>query len=237
MTRDPEELRDIDIRPGFIDGPAGSAMVSFGRTKVLCTVMVEERVPQWLMKDGEPLHGWVTSTYNMLPGSGNTRIQRERRGAKGRTQEIERLIGRSLRTAVDLHLLGGRTLWVDCDVLQADGGTRTAAITGAWVALKIAVSNLMRQGLLTKDPVTRQIAAVSVGIVGGKNQLDLAYREDSEAEVDMNVIMDSDGNLVEIQATGEEHVFSREQFLELLDLAEKGIGRILKVQESAVAGS
>ena len=234
MPRDLNELRDIEIIPNFLDGPSGSAMVSFGRTKVLCTVMVEDKVPPWLMRNGEPLHGWVTATYNMLPGSGNTRIQRERKGPKGRTQEIERLIGRALRTSVDLSKIGGRTFWVDCDVLQADGGTRTASITGAWVALKIAIGRAMKRGSIKEDPVTRQIAAISVGIVRGKVQLDLAYKEDSEAEVDMNVVMDNEGHLIEVQATGEEHVFSRSQLSELIDMAEKGINDIMKVQLTAL---
>lgn len=234
MVRKLNELRDIEIIPNFLENPSGSALVSFGRTRVLCTVMMEEKVPPWLMRDGVPLHGWVTATYNMLPGSGNTRIQRERKGAKGRTQEIERLIGRALRTSVDLTNIGGRTFWVDCDVLQADGGTRTASITGAWVALRIAIDKAIKKGLITKDPMTRQIAAVSVGIVRGKIQLDLAYKEDSEAEVDMNVVMDSEGNLIEVQATGEEHVFSRDQHTELLDMAEKGIREVMDEQRRAI---
>lgn len=234
MTRKLDQLRDISIVPSFLENPSGSALVSFGRTRVLCTVMIEEKVPPWLMRDGEPLHGWITSTYNMLPASGNTRIKRERKGPKGRTQEIERLIGRALRTSVDLTKIGGRTLWVDCDVLQADGGTRTASITGAWVALRLALNELLKKGFLTDDPMTRQIAAISVGIVRGKVQLDLAYKEDSEAEVDMNVVMDSEGNLIEVQATGEEHVFSREQHTELLDMAEKGIGELMNEQRKVI---
>ncbi len=234
MARNLDQLREIEIIPNFLDNPIGSVIVSFGRTKVLCTVMVENSVPPWLMRDGTALHGWLTSTYNMLPASGNSRIQRERKGPKGRTQEIERLIGRTLRTAVDLTLIGPRTLWVDCDVLQADGGTRTAAITGSWVALKIAVDNLMRKGILSEDPILRQISAVSVGVVKGRLQLDLAYKEDSEAEVDMNVVMDNEGNLIEVQASGEEHVFSREQHDKLLDLAEKGIHRLMEIQKEAL---
>jgi ribonuclease PH len=234
MPRDLDQLREIEIIPGFITNPAGSAMTSFGKTKVLCTVMVEDKVPPWLMKDGEALHGWITATYNMLPGSGNTRINRERKGPKGRTHEIERLIGRSLRTAVDLSLIGQRTLWVDCDVLQADGGTRTAAITGAWVALKIALRKLLSDGQIEKDPMLRQVAAISVGLVNGKKQLDLAYKEDSAADVDMNVVMDNEGNLIEVQATGEENVFSRKQHEGLLDLAEQGIRDLMRFQLQAL---
>jgi ribonuclease PH len=234
MVRALNELRDIEIIPNFLENPSGSALVSFGKTRVLCTVMMEEKVPPWLMRDGVPLHGWITSTYNMLPGSGNTRIQRERKGPKGRTQEIERLIGRALRTSVDLTKIGGRTFWVDCDVLQADGGTRTASITGAWVALRTAINKAMKIGLIEKDPITRQIAAISVGIVRGKVQLDLAYKEDSQAEVDMNVVMDDQCKLIEVQATGEEHVFSREQHSELLDMAEKGILELMDIQKKVL---
>lgn len=234
MARSLDKLRKIDIIPDFLENPAGSTLISFGRTKVLCTVMMEEKVPPWLMRDGEAIHGWITATYNMLPGSGNTRIQRERKGPKGRTQEIERLIGRALRTSTDLTKIGGRTFWVDCDVLQADGGTRTAAITGAWVALRGALNKMLKDGSLTRDPMTRQIAAVSVGIVRGKVQLDLAYKEDSEAEVDMNVVMDGDGSLIEVQATGEEHVFSREQHSELLDMAQKGIRELMDIQRKVL---
>ncbi len=168
MARNLDQLREIEIIPNFLDNPIGSVIVSFGRTKVLCTVMVENSVPPWLMRDGTALHGWLTATYNMLPASGNSRIQRERKGPKGRTQEIERLIGRTLRTAVDLSLVGPRTFWVDCDVLQADGGTRTAAITGSWVALKLAVDKMIRKGILIDDPVLRQVAAISVGVVKGR---------------------------------------------------------------------
>jgi ribonuclease PH len=170
----------------------------------------------------------------MLPGSGNTRINRERKGARGRTQEIERLIGRSLRTAVDLKQLGARTLWVDCDVLQADGGTRTASITGAWVAVRQAITKLMDQGLLEVDPIIRQVAAISVGIVNDMPILDLDYRKDSDADVDMNVVMDDQTNFIEVQATGEEAVFSRKEHDRLLDLAEKGIMDLMDLQTRAL---
>jgi ribonuclease PH len=229
-----DELRDISIIPDFLEEPTGSVLVSFGKTRVLCTVMVENTVPPWLMKDGEAKHGWITATYNMLPGSGNTRIKRERKGPRGRTHEIERLIGRSLRASVDLKKLGANTLWVDCDVLQADGGTRTASITGAWVALKKSVENILSEGVIEEDPMIRQVAAVSVGLVKGKCTLDLCYQEDSNADVDMNVVMDSVGNLIEVQATAEENVFTRKQHDDLLNMAEKGIMRLIDIQSSIV---
>ncbi|MFO8051026.1 MAG: ribonuclease PH [Thermoplasmatota archaeon] len=229
-----EDMRDVDIEPRFLENPAGSVLISFGMTRVLCTITVEDSVPPWLMKDGVALQGWLTATYNMLPASGGIRIRRERRGPKGRTHEIERLIGRSLRTAVDLKKVGERTFWVDCDVLQADGGTRTASITGAWVALRIALNKLLEMGTIPKDPMLRQVAAVSVGIVKGSPVLDLCYKEDSSAEVDMNVVMDGEENIIEVQATGEEAVFSRKQLDRLMDLATKGIRDILDLQKEAI---
>jgi ribonuclease PH len=234
MSRDRDQLRDVEIIPNFLENPPGSVLIRFGKTRVLCTVMVEENVPPWLIRNGVVTQGWLTSTYNMLPGSGNTRINRERKGARGRTQEIERLIGRCLRTAIDLKMLGPRTLWVDCDVLQADGGTRTASITGAWVAVKRAVSKLIEDSSLEEDPIIRQIAAVSVGIVNGDTILDLDYRLDSRADVDMNVVMDDMNNYIEVQATGEEAVFSRKDNDDLLDLAEKGIKEIMALQNKAL---
>jgi ribonuclease PH len=234
MVRKNDQLRDVEIIPNFLENPPGSVLVSFGKTKVLCTVMIDENVPPWLIRDGIPTQGWLTATYNMLPGSGNTRINRERKGARGRTQEIERLIGRSLRTAVDLKQLGARTLWVDCDVLQADGGTRTASITGAWVAVRQAITKLMGQGLLEVDPIIRQVAAISVGIVNDMPILDLDYRKDSDADVDMNVVMDDQTNFIEVQATGEEAVFSRKEHNRLLDLAEKGIMDLMDLQTRAL---
>jgi ribonuclease PH len=234
MARDNDQLRDIEIIPNFLENPAGSVLVKFGSTIVLCTVMVEESVPPWLIKDGEATQGWITSTYNMLPGSGNTRIKRERKGAKGRTQEIERLIGRSLRTAVNLKEMGPRTLWVDCDVLQADGGTRTASITGAWVAVRQALNVLMEKNILDEDPMIRQVAAVSVGMVNKKMVLDLDYRLDSSADVDMNVVMDNDGNLIEVQATGEEAVFTREEHEGLMNLASEGIRKLMVHQKDCI---
>lgn len=234
MNRKSDQLRNVEIIPNFLENPPGSVLASFGRTKVLCTVMVEENVPPWLIRDGVASQGWLTATYNMLPGSGNTRINRERKGARGRTQEIERLIGRSLRTAVDLKQLGTRTFWVDCDVLQADGGTRTASITGAWVAVRLAVNKLIEEGSLDLDPIIRQVGAISVGIVDGIPTLDLDYRADSKADVDMNVVMDDRGNFIEVQATGEEAVFSRVEHDGLLNLAEKGIKELMGLQTRAL---
>lgn len=224
-----DRIRKTTIQPNHLDNPMGSALIETGKTKVICTVMVEESLPPWI-QDEEADHGWLTAKYGMLPGSGEDRIRRERRGARGRTKEIQRLIGRSLRAGIDLNKVGPRTLWIDCDVIQADGGTRTASVTGAWVALKLAVDKMLDQGKLDEDPMKKQVAATSVGIVGGKPLLDLCFDDDSEADVDMNVVMDDEGNFIEIQATGEEAVFSREQHQELLDLAEKGIRELIEIQ-------
>ncbi len=228
-----DELRKTSIRPGYLENPKGSALIETGKTKVICTVMVEESLPPWIDEE-EADHGWLTAKYGMLPGSGEERIRRERRGAKGRTKEIQRLIGRSLRAGIDLEKVGPRTLWIDCDVLQADGGTRTASITGAWVALNLAVQKMLEAGDIESDPMTGKIAATSVGIVEGEERLDLCYEDDFNADVDMNVVMNEEGEFIEIQATGEEAVFSREQHDRLLDLAEKGIEELLEVQEKAL---
>lgn len=228
-----DEIRETSIKPGYLENPKGSALIETGDTKVICTVMVEESLPPWIDEE-EAEHGWLTAKYGMLPGSGEERIRRERRGAKGRTKEIQRLIGRSLRAGIDLEKVGPRTLWIDCDVLQADGGTRTASITGAWVALKLAIKKMMEDGDLDEDPMTGHVAATSVGVVDGEEKLDLCYEDDFNADVDMNVVMDGEGNFIEIQATGEEAVFSREQHENLLDLAEKGISELLKVQKKTL---
>ncbi len=228
--RSNDEIRETKIKPGYLDNPLGSALIETGKTKVICTVMVENSLPPWINED-EAEHGWLTAKYGMLPGSGEERIRRERKGARGRTKEIQRLIGRSLRAGIDLEKIGAKTLWIDCDVLQADGGTRTASITGAWVALKLAIDKMLKDGVLEEDPIYRQIAATSVGIVEGEEKLDLCYQDDFNADVDMNVVMDSEGNFIEIQATGEEAVFTREQHETLLDLAEKGIEELIEVQK------
>lgn len=226
--------RKTVITPNYLENPTGSALIEVGKTKVICTVMVEESVPPWMASDETNTRGWITARYGMLPASGNSRIRRERNGAKGRTQEIERLIGRSLRAAVDLDKLGPRTLWVDCDVIQADGGTRTASITGAYVALRLAVRRMLDSGVLKEDPGVRTVAATSVGIVHGEKKLDLCYEEDSAADVDMNVVMDSDGNLIEVQATGENSVFTRTDLNELLDMAYHGIMELIEIQNNAL---
>jgi ribonuclease PH len=222
-----DELRPIDIVPDFVEQAHGSVLISFGRTRVLCTATVEEGVPRWLVGSGR---GWMTAEYGMLPASTGERMQREARSGRqgGRTVEIQRLVGRSLRAAYDLDALGERTVWLDCDVIQADGGTRTAAITGAWIALARAARKMA-------FPLpSNQIGAVSVGIVDGEALLDLDYEEDSSAETDMNVVMTADGRLVEVQATAEREPFSREELDELLDLAAGGIEGIVAAQEDAV---
>jgi ribonuclease PH len=227
-ARRADELRPIEIVTDFLEQAHGSALISVGRTRVLCTATVEDGVPRWLEGTGR---GWLTAEYGMLPASTGERMQREARAGRqqGRTVEIQRLVGRSLRAAYAMDALGERTVWLDCDVLQADGGTRTAAITGAWVALARAA-----KAQQLPEPDT-QIAAVSVGIVDGEARLDLDYEEDSSAEVDMNVVMTGDGRLVEVQATAEAQAFSRSQLDELVDLAAGGIERITNKQRKAVA--
>ena len=222
-----DELRPIDVIPDFIEQAHGSVLISFGKTRVLCTATIDEGVPRWLAGTGR---GWMTAEYGMLPASTGERTAREARTGRqgGRTVEIQRLVGRSLRAAYDLEKLGERTLWLDCDVLQADGGTRTAAITGAWIALARATK---RMGL--PAPVD-QVGAVSVGIVGGESLLDLDYQEDSSADVDMNVVMRGDGMLIEVQATAERNAFSREQLDGLIDLAAAGIEQLGAIQREAV---
>jgi ribonuclease PH len=222
-----DELRPIDIVPDFVEQAHGSVLISFGRTRVLCTATAEEGVPRWLVGSGR---GWMTAEYGMLPASTGERIQREARSGRqgGRTVEIQRLVGRSLRAAYDLEALGERTVWLDCDVIQADGGTRTAAITGAWIALARAARKMA-------FPLpSNQIGAVSVGIVDGEALLDLDYEEDSSAEVDMNVVMRGDGRLIEVQATAERNAFSREQLDALIDLAAAGIEQLAAVQRKGV---
>jgi ribonuclease PH len=225
-----DELRPIDIVPDFVEQAHGSVLISFGKTRVLCTASVEEGVPRWLAGSGR---GWMTAEYGMLPASTGDRTQREARSGRqgGRTIEIQRLVGRSVRAAYDLEALGERTVYLDCDVIQADGGTRTAAITGAWIALALAARKMA-------FPLpSNQIGAVSVGIVEGEALLDLDYAEDSSAEVDMNVVMRGDGQLIEVQATAERNVFDRDQLDELLDLAAGGIERLAALQREAVGRS
>lgn len=228
-----DQLRPISFQRDFTDATPGSVLVSFGRTRVLCTVSVNESVPRWMMGQGR---GWVTAEYSMLPGSGNERVGREAKKGKqkGRTLEIERLIARSLRGVTDLEALGEREVTVDCDVLQADGGTRTASICGGWVALHDAFERLVAGGSLDKNPIVDSLAAISVGIIEGEPRLDLPYVEDSTAETDMNVVMNGRGEFVEIQGTAEGQTFTRAELDSLLDLAEAGIASIIEMQRAAV---
>jgi ribonuclease PH len=226
--RRPDELRPLTIEPDFIEQASGSALISFGKTRVLCTASLEDGVPRWLYGNGR---GWLTAEYSMLPASTGQRTQREASTGrqKGRTVEIQRLIGRALRAVADMEVLGERTLWLDCDVLQADGGTRCAAISGAYVAARRALDHVGLGRVLTDS-----VAAVSVGIVEGAGLLDLDYEEDSSAEVDVNVVMAGDGRLIEVQATAERAPLSRDQLDELLDLAAGGIEDIGFAQRDAV---
>jgi ribonuclease PH len=231
--RRPDELRAVELAPGYNRHAEGSVLVQFGDTRVLCTASIEERVPAFLKGQQQ---GWITAEYGMLPRATHTRTDREAARGKqsGRTLEIQRLIGRSLRSVVDLASLGERTLTIDCDVLQADGGTRTASITGGYVALVLAAEKLLAAGTLEKNPVHGQIAAVSVGIVGGVPVLDLDYAEDAEAETDMNVVMNEAGAFVEVQGTAEGHAFQRNELDRLLDLAAVGVKRLLAAQTAAL---
>ena len=231
-----DQLRPVRITRGFTRHAEGSVLIEFGDTRVLCTASVEERVPPHKKGSGE---GWVTAEYGMLPRATHTRSSREAAKGKqtGRTQEIQRLIGRSLRAVFDLKLLGERTLTLDCDVLQADGGTRTAAITGAFVAAQDAVHQLLAEGKLERSPVLHPVAAVSVGIVQGVPVLDLNYVEDSDCDTDMNVVMTGAGHYVEVQGTAEGVAFSRDEMNRLLELAEKGITELIGCQRAALAGA
>lgn len=232
--RDAAQLRDVRIERAFTCHAEGSVLVSFGNTRVLCTASVENRVPGFLRGKGE---GWVTAEYGMLPRATHTRTDREAARGKqgGRTLEIQRLIGRSLRACVDRNALGERTITLDCDVLQADGGTRTAAITGAYVALVDAVNTLMAKKELKRNPVIGAVAAVSVGVYRGTPVLDLDYAEDSDCDTDMNVVMNDGGGFIELQGTAEGHAFRRDELDALLALAEKGIGQLLAAQQQALA--
>ncbi len=230
-----DELRAVRITRGYSKRAEGSALIEFGDTHVLCNASVEERVPPWMRNSGR---GWVTAEYGMLPRATHTRNDREavRGQQQGRTQEIQRLIGRSLRAAVNLEALGERRIIVDCDVLQADGGTRTAAITGAYIALADALTGLRKRGLVKKDPLFGQIAAVSVGIYRGEPVLDLDYDEDREAETDMNVVMNDAGAFIELQGTAEGHAFRPDELAQMTALAGAGIARLIELQKEALAG-
>ena len=230
--RQPDDLRPFSFIRDFTSMTMGSTLVTFGDTRVLCTASVEDDVPRWMKGKGE---GWVTAEYSMLPGSSPERVNRERQGAKGRTQEIERLIGRSLRAVTDMAALGEHSIRLDCDVLQADGGTRTASICGAYIALHDACERLVQNRAIAKNPLVTECAAISVGIVGGRPVLDLPYPEDSTADVDFNVIMAGNGELIEVQGTAEGNTFSRAELDALLDLAESGIARIAAAQRELLA--
>ena len=232
--RHPNELRAVNIVRGYTRHAEGSVLVEFGDTKVLCTASVEEKVPPFLKGTGK---GWVTAEYGMLPRSTHTRVDREAARGKqsGRTQEIQRLIGRSLRSIINLEKLGERQILIDCDVIQADGGTRTASITGAYVALADAVNGLVKNQLLFESPLLDHVAAVSVGIYQGVPVLDLDYIEDSDCDTDMNVVMTGRGGFVELQGTAEGKPFSRSEFDVLLELAEAGIGRLIDFQRKALS--
>ena len=227
-------MRTITIEPGYTKHAEGSCLISFGDTKVLCTASIEERIPPWLRGKGE---GWVTGEYSMLPRSTHTRGQREAARGKqsGRTQEIQRLIGRSLRAVVDLKKLGERQITLDCDVIQADGGTRTASISGAWVALRLAVNGLLEQGVIADDPITAKVAAISCGLYKGQAVLDLDYPEDSNAEADANFVLIEGGKIAEAQATAEGAPYGEEDLLRLLRLARMGCDEIFAAQDKATS--
>jgi len=231
--RTPNDLRPVTIHRNYIEHAEGSVLIEVGKTKVICTATIEERVPPFLKGKGE---GWISAEYGMLPRATGSRNQREVSRGKpgGRTMEIQRLIGRSLRSVINLRALGERTLWIDCDVIQADGGTRTASITGAFVAMVDACDWLRRNGMMEKLPITDYLAATSVGIIDGVPMLDLAYTEDSKAMVDMNLVMTGGGGLVEVQGTGESGPFTRTQLDELIELAQSGVQRLIAIQRASL---
>jgi ribonuclease PH len=232
--RKPKQLRLLKITPNYLKTADGSVLIEMGDTKVICTAKLEDRVPPFLRNSGK---GWITAEYGMLPGSSQARIGRESSRGKvgGRTHEIQRLIGRSLRAITDLANLGERTVWVDCDVIQADGGTRTASITGAYVSLVEAMRSWQKRGLIAREPIKDSVAAVSIGIVNGKILLDLCYEEDSKADVDMNFVMTGSGKFVEIQGTAESVPFTKKQMDNMSEIAQQGIKELLKAQKQALA--
>jgi len=231
--RSSNQARQIKVTKNYIIHPHGSVLFEMGNTRVLCSASVDNKVPSFLRDKGQ---GWVTAEYSMLPSSTNTRTSREATKGKvsGRTQEIQRLIGRSLRSIINLKKFGERTVWIDCDVIQADGGTRCASITGAFIALMLAMKKLKKDKLIKEIPVRDYVAAISVGVVGGKNYLDLDYSEDSEADVDMNIIKTGTGGFVEIQGTAEREPFSDKQMKAMLTLADKGIKQLVDIQKKAI---
>ncbi len=232
--RKPRQLRPLTITPRYLKTADGSVLIEVGDTKVICTAKLEDRVPQFMRNSGK---GWITAEYGMLPGSSQVRIGREASRGKvgGRTHEIQRLVGRSLRAIADLKRLGEKTIWIDCDVIQADGGTRTASITGAYVALREAVATWLTKGILAGDPIKDSVAAVSVGIIDGKVLLDLSYEEDSRADVDMNFVMTGSGKFVEVQGTAESAPFTGKQMERMTEIAQEGIRELLKAQKKILA--
>jgi len=234
--RAPDQLRPVSLEPGFSRHAEGSCLVKFGDTHVLCTASIDEKVPPWMRNTGR---GWVTAEYGMLPRSTHTRTDREaaRGRQSGRTQEIQRLIGRALRAVVNLPGMGERQINIDCDVLQADGGTRTASITGSWVALHFAFERLVKDGKLAANPITGQVAAISCGLWQGSPVLDLDYAEDSTAQADANFVLTGDGGIVEVQGTAEEKPFTEAQFMTLLGLAKKGVSELARLQRLAIGKS
>ena len=232
-NRAPDEMRQVSIESNFTMHAEGSVLISFGNTRVICTASIEERVPPFLRGKGQ---GWVTAEYGMLPRSTTERMRREASSGKqgGRTLEIQRLIGRSLRAIIDLKKLGERSITIDCDVIQADGGTRTASITGGYVALAEAINGLLAEGKLQENPLTGSVASISVGIYKGTPVLDLDYPEDSNAETDMNVVMDDHGRFIEVQGTAEGHPFTREELDNLLELARKGVNELSAMQQTVL---
>lgn len=234
-NRSADQMRPVKIVSDFIRTAEGSCLIEIGNTRVICAASIEESVPNWMRNSGK---GWITSEYGMLPRSTLTRTPREaaRGRTGGRTHEIQRLIGRSMRAVVDLHKLGERTIWIDCDVIQADGGTRTASITGGFVALGLALKKLVAAGTLKQIPLRDYVAATSVGIVDGEIMLDLAYEEDARAEVDMNLVMTGKGRFVELQATAEQQAFSDEDLAKLIAYGRRGISKLLEMQKEALGG-
>ncbi len=232
-NRTHDQIRATKITPNISPYAEGSALIEVGGTKVICTASVEDRVPMFLRNKGV---GWVTAEYAMLPRATNTRTQRESQRPSGRTAEIQRLIGRALRAVVDTSKLGERQIYLDCDVIQADGGTRCASITGAYVALALACRRLLKQNVIKANPILSEVAAVSVGIIEGTTLLDLAYAEDSEADVDMNIVCTGEGKFIEMQGTAEREPFSRQQMDEMIILAEKGINQLFTIQRYALNG-
>tara|TARA_B100001559_G_C16307223_1_gene532514 strand:- start:2 stop:712 length:711 start_codon:yes stop_codon:yes gene_type:complete len=226
-------IRPIKITPNIIDNADGSCMIEIGKTRVICTASIENRVPFWLKNTGK---GWITAEYGMLPRSTNQRMSREAKSGKqtGRTQEIQRLIGRSIRACVDLEKIPEKQIVIDCDVIEADGGTRTASITGAWLALKFCVEGMMKQGLINKSPIKSQIAAISCGILNGQVLIDLDYEEDSAAEVDANFVFTSDFELIEVQSTGEERTFKVNDLNKMLDLVKENSHKVFEAQKKAI---